>query len=80
MGSEDNNNKSLDQEVVIPMNLTSDDIALLAFALEYDVNDNTVGALGDILEKIEKGLHVDTYVGNRLAEHGKIMGWVKESN
>jgi len=60
------------------MKLSSDEVAMLAYALEYDINDNTISSIGAILEKIEKGLHVDTYVGNRLIEYGKVMGWSKE--
>jgi len=78
MGQEDSNDQGLDEEV-IPFNLTSDEIAMLAYALEYECNDGIQGLLNDVLEKIEHGLHVDTYVGNRLAEHGRIMGWSKES-
>jgi len=58
--------------------LTTEEIAMLAYALEYEHNDNLNESVGSILEKIEKGLHVDTYVGNRLSEYGKTMGWSKE--
>ena len=77
MGKEINKGKGLDKEI-IPMELSSDEVAMLAYALEYDVNDNIISSIGAILEKIEKGLHVDTYVGNRLIEYGKVMGWSKE--
>ena len=77
MGKESDKSKDLDKEI-IPMKLSSDEVAMLAYALEYDINDNTISSIGAILEKIEKGLHVDTYVGNRLIEYGKVMGWSKE--
>lgn len=73
MGKERNDCEGLDKNC-----LTQDEIVMLAYALEYNHNDDINNALGRILEKIEHGLHVDTYVGNRLSEYGKIMGWSKE--
>ena len=78
MGQEDNNNKSLDKKEINPFNLSTDEIVMLAYALEYECNDEIHNLLGIILEKIENGLHVDTYVGNRLSEYGHAMGWSKE--
>jgi len=77
MGKESIKSEGLGQEI-IPMELSSDEVAMLAYALEYGINDNAISSVGAILEKIEKGLHVDTYVGNRLIEYGKVMGWSKE--
>jgi len=68
-----------EHEHVEPLGLSTDEIVMLAYALEYEHSDEVTNSVGKILEKIEKGLHVDTYVGNRLIEYGKIMGWCKES-
>lgn len=58
--------------------ITIDEIILLAYALEYDCNDNIQSKINEILEKVEQNIHVDAYVGSRLAEHGRIMGWSRE--
>jgi len=58
--------------------LMAEEIMLLAYALEYECNDNFNDSINSILEKIEQGIHVDAYVGSRLAEYGRIMGWSKE--
>ncbi|MBD3408513.1 MAG: hypothetical protein GF411_20485 [Candidatus Lokiarchaeota archaeon] len=65
-------------EEVDSINLSIDEIIALAYALEYEYNDEVHGLIGRILEKIEQGLHIDAYVGSRLAEYGRIMGWSKE--
>jgi hypothetical protein len=81
MGNEEDKDKNLDQGIKErPFGLTSDEIILLAYVLEYDCTDGVHGQVAQILEKIENELHVDTYVGNRLSEHGRIMGWSKESS
>ena len=75
MGQKEDNDKDLD---IVPINLSKDEIIMLAYAVEYECNDEMHSVISDILEKIEHGLHVDTYVGSRLSEHGRIMGWSKE--
>lgn len=77
MGKEDNFDKGLDQKVD-HFGISVDEVVMLAYAMEYGCNDGINGLVGAILEKIEHGLSVDTYIGNRLAEYGRIMGWSKE--
>ena len=62
----------------VVFNLSSDEIIMLAYGLEYDYNGAIQNKINKILEKIENELHVDTYVGNKLFEYGRIMGWQKE--
>lgn len=66
------------EQVELSFGLKAEEVIMLAYALEYEHNDNLNNSITSILEKIEKGLHVDTYIGNRLNEYGKIMGWSKE--
>lgn len=77
MGKEEDKDKDLDQEEMI-LGLTSGEVVMLAYAVEYECGDDVNDSISNILEKIEQGLHVDTYIGNRLAEYGRIMGWSKE--
>ena len=58
--------------------ISSDEVLVLAYALEYDCNEEIQSTIGKILEKIEDKLSVDTYIGGRLAEYGRTMGWSKE--
>lgn len=74
MGQEENKEEDLGNQ----LGLSQDEIILLAYVVEYEHSDEINNLIGAILEKIEQGLHVDTYVGNRLAEYGRIMGWSKE--
>jgi len=79
MGKEKDINKGMDEDCVEQyMGLTPDEVVMLAYAVEYEYNDDFANSINAILEKIECGLHVDTYVGGRLFEHGKVMGWSKE--
>ena len=77
MGKEENKDKNLDQDIG-PLGLSEDEIVMLAYALEYDHSDEVTNSINAILEKIEQRLHVDTFVGNRLSEYGRIVGWSKE--
>jgi hypothetical protein len=60
------------------MNLDSDDVTLLAYALEYGCNDDMYPRINKILEKIENGLHIDAEMGSKLYEYGHVMGWSKK--
>jgi hypothetical protein len=58
--------------------ISTDEIMMLAFYSEYSCNDEIQGKIDSILEKIENNISIDTYVGNRLLEYGKSMGWHEE--
>lgn len=60
------------------LNVSADEVIMLAYAMEYGCNDGINDLIVAVLEKIEQGLSIDTYIGNRLAEYGRIMGWSKE--
>jgi hypothetical protein len=57
-----------------------DEVLMLAYALEYDCNKEIQDKIVKILEKVENEMSIDTYIGGRLAEHGRVMGWSKESS
>ena len=61
-----------------PDSITNDDIILLAYALEYECNDKVQSKVNKVLEKVENQIHIDTFIGNRLCEYGRIMGWSKD--
>lgn len=82
MGQEEDKDTCVDEEKIEVgidlVGLSSEEVIMLAFALEYECNDRVHNLVNDILEKIEHKIHLDAYVGSRISEYGHIMGWNKE--